>query len=103
MSKPRVLVTRAVFPETIDKLKQHFDVEANTDDAEWSRFSDEKIVVGIRYPRGYVLHCLIGAPLGQECLVVAVVFGTNFADGADQGLAGGSGIRAGRRADDRCL
>ena len=36
MSKPRVLVTRAVFPETIDKLKQHFDVEANTDDAEWS-------------------------------------------------------------------
>ena len=36
MSKPHVLVTRAVFPETIDKLKQHFDVEANTDDAEWS-------------------------------------------------------------------
>lgn len=36
MSKPHVLVTRAVFPETIEKLKQHFEVEANTDDADWS-------------------------------------------------------------------
>ena len=36
MSKPHVLVTRAVFPETIEKLEQHFEVEANTDDAEWS-------------------------------------------------------------------
>jgi glyoxylate/hydroxypyruvate/2-ketogluconate reductase len=41
MSKPHVLVTRAVFPETIDKLKQHFEVEANVDDADWS--SDELI------------------------------------------------------------
>jgi gluconate 2-dehydrogenase len=41
MSKPHVLVTRAVFPETIEKLKQHFEVEANTDDADWS--SDELI------------------------------------------------------------
>ena len=37
MSKPFVLVTRALFPETIEKLKQHFDVEANQDDVEWSR------------------------------------------------------------------
>jgi len=36
MSKPHVLVTRAVFPETIEKLKAHFDVEANLDDADWS-------------------------------------------------------------------
>ncbi|MGJ7490700.1 2-hydroxyacid dehydrogenase [Variovorax sp. ZT4R33] len=41
MSKPHVLVTRAVFPETIEKLKQHFEVEANVDDADWS--SDELI------------------------------------------------------------
>lgn len=41
MSKPHVLVTRAVFPETIEKLQQHFEVEANTDDADWS--SDELI------------------------------------------------------------
>ena len=37
MSKPSVLVTRAVFAETIDRLKQHFDVETNQEDAEWSR------------------------------------------------------------------
>jgi len=41
MSKPHVLVTRAVFPETIEKLKQQFEVEANQDDADWS--SDELI------------------------------------------------------------
>ena len=41
MSTPHVLVTRAVFPETIEKLQQHFDVETNTDDADWS--SDELI------------------------------------------------------------
>lgn len=35
-TKPKVLVTRAVFPETIEKLERHFDVEANQDDAEWS-------------------------------------------------------------------
>ncbi|MGJ7580025.1 2-hydroxyacid dehydrogenase [Variovorax sp. RHLX14] len=35
-AKPQVLVTRAVFPETIEKLQRHFDVKANQDDAEWS-------------------------------------------------------------------
>ena len=41
MSKLSVLVTRAVFAETIDRLKQHFEVETNQDDTEWS--SDELI------------------------------------------------------------
>ena len=41
MSKPSILVTRAVFAETIDRLKQHFEVETNQDDTEWS--SDELI------------------------------------------------------------
>ena len=36
MSKPSVLVTRAVFAETIDRLKQHFEVETNQDDVEWT-------------------------------------------------------------------
>ncbi|HEY9224311.1 MAG TPA: D-glycerate dehydrogenase [Variovorax sp.] len=39
--KPHVLVTRAVFPETLEKLAQHFEVEANQDDVDWS--SDELI------------------------------------------------------------
>jgi gluconate 2-dehydrogenase len=34
--RPRILVARAVFPEIIDRLAQHFDVEDNQVDAAWS-------------------------------------------------------------------
>lgn len=37
MSKPRILVARAVFPETIARLAQHFEVEHNQDDAAWTK------------------------------------------------------------------
>ena len=37
MNKPRILVARAVFPQTIALLEQHFEVEHNQDDASWSR------------------------------------------------------------------
>jgi gluconate 2-dehydrogenase len=37
MTKPRILVARAVFPEVIDKLEQHFEVEHNQGDEPWSR------------------------------------------------------------------
>src|SRR5438105_12861592 len=37
LSKPRVLVTRVVFPDVIEHLSQHCDVETNTDDVAWSR------------------------------------------------------------------
>ncbi|MGH8819689.1 MAG: D-glycerate dehydrogenase, partial [Rhodoferax sp.] len=36
MSKPKILVARAVFPETLARLQQHFDVEANQADEPWS-------------------------------------------------------------------
>ena len=36
MSKPRILVTRQIFPEVIERLSQHFDVESNQDDVLWS-------------------------------------------------------------------
>jgi glyoxylate/hydroxypyruvate/2-ketogluconate reductase len=32
MTKPKILVTRAVFPEVIKRLEQHFEVESNQDD-----------------------------------------------------------------------
>jgi gluconate 2-dehydrogenase len=35
--KPAVLVTRAVFPEVIERLRRHFDVEANDSDDIWPR------------------------------------------------------------------
>ncbi len=37
MNKPEVLVARAIFPETIARLAQHFEVESNQDDAAWSK------------------------------------------------------------------
>jgi len=37
MSKPRILVTRAVFPEVIARLEQHFEVEHNQADEAWSK------------------------------------------------------------------
>jgi gluconate 2-dehydrogenase len=36
-SKPRILVARAVFPETIARLERHFEVEGNQSDAAWSK------------------------------------------------------------------
>ena len=36
-TRPSVLVARAVFPDVIDRLRQHFEVEHNPDDALWPR------------------------------------------------------------------
>jgi gluconate 2-dehydrogenase len=35
MTRPKVLVTRAIFPEILEKLQHHFDVESNQDDVDW--------------------------------------------------------------------
>ena len=35
-SRPAILVTRAIFPEVIERLRQHFEVETNDDDEVWS-------------------------------------------------------------------
>lgn len=37
MSRPAVLVARAVFPEVVERLARHFEVEANPEDVIWSR------------------------------------------------------------------
>ena len=37
MNKPAILVARGVFPETIAKLKQHFEVEDNPADTIWPK------------------------------------------------------------------
>ncbi len=37
MSKPKILVARAIFPETIERLSQHFEVESNQSDESWSK------------------------------------------------------------------
>lgn len=35
--KPAVLVCRAVFPDIVDRLREHFEVEDNPSDAAWTR------------------------------------------------------------------
>ncbi|HUR87975.1 MAG TPA: NAD(P)-dependent oxidoreductase, partial [Ramlibacter sp.] len=35
--KPRILVARAIFPETLDKMRAHFDVEDNQADELWDK------------------------------------------------------------------
>jgi len=37
MSKPKILVARSIFPETIARLEMHFDVESNQNDESWSK------------------------------------------------------------------
>jgi glyoxylate/hydroxypyruvate/2-ketogluconate reductase len=37
MSKPSVLIARAVFPAVVARLREHFNVEDNQDDSIWSR------------------------------------------------------------------
>jgi len=37
MTKPRILVARAIFPEIIAKLAEHFEVESNQSDETWSK------------------------------------------------------------------
>ena len=49
MSQPSVLVARAVFPEVIDRLRQHFDVEHNQSDEVWSR---EQVIARLKGKAG---------------------------------------------------
>ncbi|VTU16062.1 Glyoxylate/hydroxypyruvate reductase B [Variovorax sp. SRS16] len=37
MSKPKILVARSVFPETIARLEKHFEVETNPGDNSWTK------------------------------------------------------------------
>jgi len=37
MSKPAVLVARAIFPEAVARLEEHFDIESNPSDETWSK------------------------------------------------------------------
>jgi gluconate 2-dehydrogenase len=49
MNKPKILVTRAVFPEVIARLEQHFEVEHNQADEPWNK---EQLVRRLRDKAG---------------------------------------------------
>ncbi|HLS57380.1 MAG TPA: D-glycerate dehydrogenase [Zeimonas sp.] len=36
-ARPKLLITRKVFPEVIDRLAPHFEIESNQDDDDWPR------------------------------------------------------------------
>jgi gluconate 2-dehydrogenase len=49
MSKPKILVARAIFPETIERLSQHFEVESNQSDESWSK---EQLIAKLQGKQG---------------------------------------------------
>ena len=49
MSKPKILVARAIFPETIERLSQHFEVKSNQADESWSK---EQLIAKLKGKQG---------------------------------------------------
>ena len=49
MSKPKILVARAIFPETIERLSQHFEVASNQSDESWSK---EQLIAKLQGKQG---------------------------------------------------
>ena len=49
MKKPKILIARAVFPEVVAKLEQHFEVESNQADDIWSK---AQLISKLRYKQG---------------------------------------------------
>ena len=82
MNKPRILVARAIFPETIASLQEHFEVEANQADVPWSKqqFAEKmKDKVGAFTTGGERIDAelLAAAPVLKICANMAVGY-NNF-------------------------
>ena len=72
MTKPRILVCRAIAPSTIARLEQHFDVRSNQADEPWSR---EQLVEALQGRQGLfsVGAERIDAALLQACPQLRIV------------------------------
>ena len=82
MNKPKILVSRAIFPATIAKLEEHFEVESNQADASWSKqqFAEKlKDKAGVFTTGGERIDAelLAVAPLLKICANMAVGY-NNF-------------------------
>lgn len=82
MNKPKILVSRAIFPATIAKLEEHFEVESNQADASWSKqqFAAKlKDKAGVFTTGGERIDAelLAAAPLLKICANMAVGY-NNF-------------------------
>ncbi len=82
MNKPKILVSRAVFPEVIARLERHFEVEHNQGDQAWSK---DQFVQKLRDKAGAFTtggeriddQVLTSAPLLKICANMAVGY-NNF-------------------------
>ena len=66
MSRPKILVARANFPEVITKLEQHFDVESNQADVLWTK---AELIQKLQGKVG--LFCTSGEPMDAEVIAAA--------------------------------
>ena len=82
MNKPKILVSRAIFPATIARLEEHFEVESNQADASWSK---QQFAAKLRDKAGAFTtggeridaELLAAAPLLKICANMAVGY-NNF-------------------------
>jgi gluconate 2-dehydrogenase len=81
MAKPRILVARAIFPETLEKLRAHFDVEDNQPDEQWDKQAFATKLAGkagaLTTSQPVDAETLAGAPQLKICANMAVGF-NNF-------------------------
>jgi gluconate 2-dehydrogenase len=79
--KPKILVARAIFPETLEKLRAHFDVEDNQADELWNKQQFAARIVdkagALTTAQPVDAESLAGAPQLKICANMAVGF-NNF-------------------------
>ncbi len=68
MNKPKILIARANFPQIVDKLAQHFDVESNQEDVLWSK---AELIQKLQGKAG--LFCTSGEPMDAEVITACPV------------------------------
>ena len=96
-SKPRILVARAIFPDVLDYLSQHFEVESNQSDTAWS---PEQLIeklqgkVGILSTGGERISAALLAACPQLRICANMTVGFNNFDVDAMTVAGVQGTNA---------
>jgi len=96
-SKPRILVARAIFPDVLDYLSQHFEVESNQSDTVWS---PEQLIeklqgkVGILSTGGERISAALLAACPQLRICANMAVGFNNFDVDAMTVAGVQGTNA---------
>jgi gluconate 2-dehydrogenase len=97
MSRPAILVARAIFPEVLDRLANHFEVLANQDDEVWT---SEQLIARLQGRQGLLTTGAerIDAPVLQACPALKIcanmAVGFNNFDLAAMSQAGVLGTNA---------